>query len=483
MTDVEIPDSPEGGVFPESNSMPLAESNNLVIDTNAHLTVPAGKWLDVNHNLTNYGGVNGLRLQANDTEVASLMHHSNNVEATVESYISQDKWHMISAPINNALSNLFADLYLQDFDEPTYAWTYIQPNNYDLAEGRGFMTWSASGSTGNTTIEYAGTLNNGDLTVNGLSYTASQPNDKRGWNMLGNPYPSTTQWNDNWTRINTDPVAYIYDGANYITWNATTQTGTHPNGDIAPGQGFWVKANATGASVIIPQSERKHSIQQFYKNTIENQILMTLKGNGLQDKAMIIFDDKATAGFDNQYDAWKIKGDLRAPQLYSIFGDAGMTVNTLPMQEEMNIPLGVEVGVVGIYTLIFNDFETSTELYLEDLHRAKTFKINPEFEYHFIANSGDEVHRFNLHFGNALAVEDELVSGINIYTLDSKLYIQSTDILDAELEVYNMVGQKVFSSKLFGRDYYRVSVNLSEGVYVVSLRSGKELVSGKLFVK
>jgi hypothetical protein len=153
------------------------------------------------------------------------------------------------------------------------------------------------------------------------------------------------------------------------------------------------------------------------------------------------------------------------------------------MQEDLIIPLGVEVWKSDVYTLSFNEFEVGQEVYLEDLQSSKTFQINPEDEYHFVANSGDKLHRFNLHFGNALNIEENDTNALNIYSLDSKIFIQSTDILKGDLEIYNMVGQKVFSTNLSGKDYYQIPIRLPEGIYVVNLKNSKFIISEKVFIK
>mgnify|MGYP001627774361 CR=1 FL=1 len=82
----------------------------------------------------------------------------------------------------------------------------------------------------------------------GITYTA---NADTGWNLVGNPFLATIDWDDNanWTKTNVESSIYIWDpdanggDGEYLTWNGTT--GTLPNGGlIAPFQGFWVKANA-----------------------------------------------------------------------------------------------------------------------------------------------------------------------------------------------------------------------------------------------
>ncbi|HCI72323.1 MAG TPA: hypothetical protein DHV30_17700, partial [Balneola sp.] len=81
----------------------------------------------------------------------------------------------------------------------------------------------------------------------GITYTAAADT---GWNLIGNPFAATIDWDDNtnWTKTNVENTIYVWDpsanGGNgeYLTWNGTT--GTLGGGLISPFQGFWVKANA-----------------------------------------------------------------------------------------------------------------------------------------------------------------------------------------------------------------------------------------------
>jgi len=482
-TNTYIPAAPDGGNFPESNSVASAVCNDLSIENGAHIIVPANMKLTVNGTLSNLSGDSGLVLKADTSGTASLLNNTQDVQATVESYLSQDKWHMVSAPVSDALSEVFVGLYLMYFDETDYTWHYITPLTYDLTEGHGFFAWSSSSATGNATVTYNGTLNNGDISIAGLSYTSSQPADKRGWNMLGNPYPSFINWNGNWTRTNVDATAYIYDGANYLTWNGTT--GTHPNGDIAPGQGFWVKANSTGASVIIPQSERKHGTQQFYKAGDNlNELFITVKGNGLTDKILIKFDDKAGPGFDSEYDAWKFKGDESAPQLYTIIGEGGLTVNVLPLSTTAVIPIGLEVGENTAYQLLFNEFELEgvNSVWLEDLKTGQITEVTGGYVYSFSASVSDAAHRFNLHFGNSLSYDEMINGNVSVYSFDSKIYISSENEIAGTVSVYDLTGKVMFTKKVSGNNLYIIPVNLKTGLYIVRLYGEDYVVSQKVYI-
>ena len=457
--------------------------NDITIANSATTEIAYNGSLTVSGTLTNNGT---LTIKSTSSGSGSLLHNTSNVNATVESYISENKWHMVSAPINNALSGIFLNLYLMRFDETDTSWHYISVTDYDLTEGKGFMAWSASGTTGNATVNYEGVLNDGNINVTGLSYTSSHPEAARGWNMVGNPYPSAINWDSIWTRTNLDATAYIYDGANYLTWNGTT--GTHPNGDIASGQGFWVKANDAGASLTIPQSERKHSTQVFYKDGEQlNLLFLNVEGNGYADKMIVQFNDEATAGFDGEFDAWKFKGDEAAPQLYSVYNENELTVNILPFEgENMIIPVNFEAGTEGFYTITTTDLENfyeSVEVYLEDLKENNMVDLRQVSSYAFYAEPIDGQDRFLLHFSNTAFGTDEntINDDLNIYSYNKDVYVTVPENTRGNIVIYNMMGQEVANAAV-NSVLNKITLERS-AYYIVKVLSNKNMVTKKVFIK
>ncbi|RLD52336.1 MAG: hypothetical protein DRJ05_17515 [Bacteroidetes bacterium] len=409
-----------------------------------------------------------------------------NFQPNVKSYISQDKWHLVSAPINNAQSIVFTGMYLMEFLEPTYIWNYITTTNYNLTAGLGYMVWSPSATTGNATVNYNGPLNIGNIGVTGLSYTSTQPVNDRGWNMVGNPYSSAINWNGNWARTNLDATAYIYNNGNYVTWNGFT--GTHPNGDITSGQGFFVKANATGAALTIPQSERKHSTQIFYKNGGQlNELFLTVGGNGYSDKMIVQFNDDATVQFDGGFDAWKLKGDVAAPQLYSVYANNELTVNTLPFEgENMVIPINFEAGTNGLFTISVDgleNFVVSSEIWFEDKKEDKMIDLIQVSSYGFYSNIDDVKDRFLLHFGNPIGIGNESLSSISIYSYGDMVYIKKPAGFEGQIGIYDILGQKIISRKATGEGLESIKVSTGTAYYLVKVQSGDKLFTEKVLIK
>ncbi len=325
--------------YPETNTGANAEANSIIMEPGTRITVPGSNALTVS---------NDFELEADATGMTSLIDQGtlnlNPSKTSFECYLTEDQWHLVSSPVTNAQSSTYLGVYLKYFTEVDSSWTYITALNHPMGVAEGFSAWAASWITGATTVAYSGSFNTGDQSPTGLTYNVG-PGQGDGWNLVGNPFPSSIEWNSNWTTNDIDASIYVYDGATgqYLSWNRTLGTGTMPNGDIPPTQGFWVKANGSSPAMTFPQSERKHSSQGFFKTGSDNAITLKVMGNGYSDRLLVCFHKAATLDFDSEYDAYKLHGISDAPQIYTVSDGTELSLNTLPVKSEMSIPMGFEV--------------------------------------------------------------------------------------------------------------------------------------------
>lgn len=460
---------------------------DLVINGGASLSVDPGYGLTMNGDIANYAGTTGLVLKADATGMGQLIHSTAGVEATVEEYLSSQQWHYVSSPITNATIETYFNIYLMTFNEPTGSWTYlVNPVTTPMNTGQGYAAWASNALTGNTTVNYEGSLNTGDITYSSLDYTPISNNT--GYNLVGNPFPSSLEWNSNWTTNNVDATAYFWDGSQNVNWNANTGMGTASSGMIPPTQGFVVMANASGASFTFPQSERKIGTQSFYKDAsaISQSVSLKVDGNGYSDKIIIGFADDATDLFDHNYDAYDLKGIQEAPQLYTI-GDVEYSVNILNSQsDDIVIPVGLDVGAEGIYSLRVSDIEgfDGNSIIIEDLKENTFTELGVDDVYNFTIDPNDNSHRFNVHFkAGSAGVDDNIVSGVSIYSFENTVYINKPADFTGVVTVFNMMGQEILNSKASAGTMIDFKVTDGTGYYVVKLQSGNSLVTKKVFIK
>ena len=162
-------------------------SRNLTIKSGALLTVPAGKTLTVNGTLTNEAGTSGLVLKSDAAGASSLLHQTDDVSATVESYFADlNEYYLVSSPISNATANVFFGDYLAYWDEVNGVWMNIYDEETALTVGGGYSLKKVNDHT----ATYEGLLNNGDIEITGLNWTDQSATYGDGWNLIGNPFPS-----------------------------------------------------------------------------------------------------------------------------------------------------------------------------------------------------------------------------------------------------------------------------------------------------
>ena len=494
-TDVIIPSTPIGGNFPETNSLDGAECNNLTIETGAHVHVPADNSLTVGTTLTNQAGVDGLLLMADADGMASLLHNTPNVAATVEEYLTSEVWHYVSSPISNAQINVYFDIYFYSFNEFNNTWNNVwDPITAPMNVAQGYKVWASDLYTGPTAVSYAGTLNNGDYTLDPLSFTSGSPSV--GWNLIGNPFASPIQVNDNWTYSDVSWVC-VYnsvtgeDECYNITDGTYDPPGGFTDGIISSTQGFFIKATSATASITIPQSERLHSSQPFYKDAaveINENIRLQVEGNNGTDEVLVQFHADASEGYDGRYDLDKFFKYENKPQIFAYAQEKEYAVKVLPeLTDGRIVPLGIEADEPGIFTLRIYEYEgidADLNLYLEDLADNSITQLTEDSEHSFAADPGDNAHRFNLHFKSGAAdMDGESGADIRIYAHDNVVYIQQPDGFNGPVHIYNMMGQEVLSGTGTGQGLLNLTVDSRSGFYVVKMQHAGEVITRKVYIK
>jgi hypothetical protein len=472
--------------YPETNSGSDAQAKSLKLEPATRLTIPSGKALTI---------VNNFELQSDASGVASLIDKGtlnyNPLKSSYQSFISKDQWHLVASPVANAKSGIYKNLYLKYFTEPDSSWHYIISLTHNLLAGEGFATWAATALTGDTTVTYKGQFNTGDKIPPALSYNVG-PGMGDGWNLIGNPYPSAIEWNNNWNTNNLDASIYVYDGTlgQYLNWNKNLNSGTMPNGDIPPGQGFWVKANGSSPSVTIPDSERKHTSTPFYKVGVPEMLGINAYGNNMEDKMLIHFVKTATEGFDSEFDAYKLMGVYEAPQAYMEIPNAKLALNALPIVPEYKIPIGFEVGEEGIYNLTLNYTQSITGfkiVYLEDKRDNIAIDLLKESKYSFNAAPSDSPKRFNLHLVRKSPDISNLKVGDGdepyIYSFGNEVFVALPENLSGEIQVYDLMGRIIARKAGQSSTLNILGLQVKSGIYVVKVIGNQTAYSEKVFIQ
>lgn len=481
----------------DPNPYPVITGEGICRD--ADIALGASLTIQTTGTLTALGDINNdgeLFIKSSAAGTGSLIHSTPGVNAKVERYLTPSLWHYTSIPVSNAMSNVFLDIFLRTFDEPTYTWNpWIVPTNIPLEVMLGYAAW-VSGTTP-VTVNYSGLLNTGSQSI---SVTRNNSLDNPGWNLVGNPYPSALDWDavSGWDKSSVDNTIYFYRGnsgqSNYKYYigagGGTPSVGVNEGTNEIPAmQGFFVQASGDG-TLSVNNYARIHSSQEFWKKTENNDIpLIRLKAelNDLTDETVVRFFSGASLNFDNDKDAYKLFGNGH-PEIFSITPDqTELAVNTLPdYNDETTIPVGFIAASEGLHTISlteFIEFESNTALYLQDIKTGIVWKLSEEPVYSFFSSPDDEYNRFMLHFSNPLGTDEMSASSIAVYSHGKTVYLHMSEKSDADIMIHDLVGREILRKNLSGQEMAKIELSVETGYYLVNMRAGNQVITQKVLIR
>jgi len=490
----------------------LLATNNLTVASGSKLTIDPAKAVTVSGTLTNNTGTEGLIIKSDAAGTASLIHHTDNVPATVERYISGDAeaWHFLSSPVAaQSISGIWTpsgsygngtgyDLYL--WNEPNNCWIYkldaTSTINWNTVHsdtafvvGRGYL-YSVQAT--NPTKEFVGTINNGTISY-GLTFSSTDANLK-GFNLVGNPYPSSIDWQATlgWTRSNLVSSGNGYDmwiwnptANNYGVFNSATGSGTNfVTGNIAPMQGYFVRAAGAG-NLSLDNTVRIHDSAGSWRKAEINPDMLSLFVQSATDNS---FDEsRLLFGYaSNQSGTIKLFSHVvTAPSLFIASGGEYYSVRYLTdTVDNPMVPVMFKPGQDGDYTLRCNfDFNKFETVMLEDrqTHSIQNMKI--EQAYSFKALKTDDADRFILYFGPVINNSDKEFPA-TIYSDGIRLIVDLTLISkETDIFVYDLMGQILLQQKLQGEIKHYLNFNAKVQILIVYLKNSNGSLCQKLLWK
>jgi hypothetical protein len=451
------------------------ECNNLTINSGKTFNLSVNNGVTVNGDFVNNGTFNILSSAAGIGSLITLGDVTNSGTFNMERYASEDAWHYLSSPLLGNTSNVFSGSYMQIWDEVTANWIEITETNEPLVKGSGYSIWSYSK---NNMYTFSGTPYTGNQIIT-MTKTANG-NQYSGANLLGNPFPSSIDWNL------LDGVGYgavyTYDGANeqYLSWNGSSGAGSRY---IAPGQGFFIGAEYTG-TFNLGDADRVHLGTNIFvkeEKIINNGVVLTASNEVISDEVWIGFVSDATPQFERKYDAYKFfssRADL--PNIYTINEHTDFSIDKRP--ETNTIQLGFACQTNGIYQISIQQFDGLASIEIEDTKTQKMHDLKSG-AYHFDWQVGDIEERFILHL-SATATEEIETDDINIYTINNQVYLNN--IADSDfrsIKLYNINGQLVYESELSNKNLQMFATNAKKGVYLIQLIGKNQQQTEKIIIK
>ncbi len=496
-----------------TGTLVLQSASQLSILNEGNLTVNGDLWLKSSiagtATLTN----EGTMLVTGTSKVEQVLTARTNAG-------SGDQWWYFASPVSDATSacvlHANAGNRMGCYNEITASYPQITSTSELLQSGRGYL---AEIGTSNL-YTFSGTLHNGEVGPLTLSrtYTAGA---SRGFNLVGNPYPSFIDWNaitaygtaqqrtdirpTIWIRTRTAAGAMVFD-----TFDGEVGTSLGVRGPatqyIAPMQAFWVKVNTDGDSPQIgfTNSLRSHStamsgaprlrtaanenalnvadhvfnlvnaenLPQKSAGYSDRQLLrLELTSDDYRDETIIATHPEANEAYDF-YDSDKLNSGNA--ELYSLVEGRELVINKLNrVHTGTYLQLGIRPRAAGTFRIKATEFINldTLSILLTDRLLNTEHPLHSGESYSFSVDGAPVNDRFSISFRSPRilsATEDATSGNFNVTVERDKCITVHTSNPSGTIRVYDEAGKLVFSHPVSGSST-RIARALSNGSYIVTV--------------
>ena len=379
-------------------------------------------------------------------------------------------------------------------------WTaFANGNTEALTNGKGFrilvrgdrtisLDGTGSVTPTNTTLSVTGTYPGASVSI---ATTKTNSNTNSGFNLVGNPYPATIDWNTvtKGADISATYTTYNPNTGAFVAWNGTTGDASRY---IASSQAFFVQQTGTTGGITIAEANKAtNAAGNYFRNKLTDHLkLSMIYDSANYDAAFIHFRVDAQNDFDN-YDGLKFQN--AGVNIASVGTDGKRyNINSLAsLSQTTEIPISILGSVLANYELKFEDVQSfkNHELYLIDTYLNKMLLLSEGFSYP-IALSSDSASvkdgRLKIVFvqkttginpneknANAFLLYPNPASDAIHLLLDAKI----TNIENVAFEICNQLGAIIQFGNLDFTNAKDQSINietLAQGIYFIKLQSNAQ---------
>ncbi len=473
----------------------LAANGNL--QTNGHLTLlstaTATALIDGSGTGQITGNVNIQRYLANGNGYKYFSTpFSNGTVGQFSSYV-------------NLNPDVFPNFYFYKEDNEATGWESYINTEGSLVPGKGYAV-NFGTNTAAKTLTFTGTVNNG--TIGPITLYNSRKEFTKGFNLVGNPYPSPIDWNkQGWEKTNIDNAIYFFDAAGedqylgaYSSYINGVSTG-NANNIIPAFQGFFVHVTdgtgtTSGSLTFTNQIRVTDQNPVFHKNTTvgeESYIKLKASINGQQaDVLAIYFTDFATSSFDLTCDALKITNTSAiVPDIYAFSEDRReLSINALPypFRKSEIVDLGFTSRQGGNASIKLSEsvnFPTGYTVYLKDNYTGFIQDLNIIEEYKFDIDVESLTDRFSLIISSETLSQDVFSSSsFNVYAKEGGIFL-NLDLAyeQVRVSISDLSGRVINNTTVYGKGEHIIGRLNASGVFIVSVFTDMGNISKKVYLK
>lgn len=435
---------------------------------------------------------------------------------TMQRYLpSSFGYKYFSSPFTNAtvgqyaqeinLSASFATIYYYNENVASTGWKAYTATTGALVPGKGYAL-NFGTSTSAITASVTGIVNNGTIGPFTL-YNNNQPYTK-GFNLVGNPYPSPIDWNaSGWTKTNIDNALYFFDAGTTDQYQGTYSTyinGVSSNGvanNIIPSQqGFFVHVKdgsypVTG-TLTFTNAVRANTLNPyFHKNTLaEDQSLIRLSANSevnaVPDYMVVYFNDMASGEFNSDMDALKLRNtEVTVPDLFVLSEDGReLSIKSIAQPGDTYvINLGFASKINGSVTIKAKDLlniPSGFNVYLKDSYNGYIQDLSESPDYSFTSNSQTVTDRFKLILSRETLNNTGLdQNNYKVFARNGEIVVTINSNSETMVQLSDLTGRILMRRELPGEGEWTIGqVPAGQKVYLVTLFTGNGVVSKKVYV-
>lgn len=522
---------------------------SLTVNSGVTLTVSANNYLQTENSIT-IDGILLIEHQGSlvqiDEDAVVLNNGTINVNVTTPNLASRD-FMIMGSPMNNeSVTNVWNSAFLvldhhtgnfvpnaavaaafplaENFADDNY--NNWQGYTLGITPGEGYIVrpqagYGQPGGIFNFTYDQ-GTLNNGNINFNVLYNTPGPlPADNKNAspNILANPYPSTI-WANDFINANAmvdevyfwehnTPPSPTMPGAGAMNFSmedismynlsggtAAASGGSQPNGYIATGQGFAIKANAAGTATFtntMRRTDNNNTLRATDESADRIWLEIATSQYQMQSSTLIAFSENGTPEVDKGYDSRRMATVVSLySQLEDGTGEFGIQTRE-PFNRGMKIPLGfsslIEEKVT--YEISITNFDgininRAGILLLDTYENTITnLKSGP---YVFESDNGTFADRFFLVFQRAslrLSLDKTVLNDISLYPnpTKGKVTIISPNTLIENINVYDLQGREVILNRETGTSIKLDISHLQSSVYFVKINTENGSITKRIVKK
>ena len=471
---------------------------SLTINAGASATLPTGNSITT---------VDGTVLNAGASLIAegtSTVTGDVTYNRTID-YVATDNlkgWYLMASPVAHnsfsvdtftaandiATSDSNSNVAIATYGTSSDNWSYFLAGaTRNFLPGKGYSIKKAT-TTG--TVSFTGTLHTEDT---GVDIALSSGGNR--YNLLGNPYTSyinSGTFLANAALSETQTI-WVYDQTLSTNGSYVVKT-LAENFILAPGQGFFVKANAAGGSVNFAETNQIHTSDTFQRTSI-TEVKIQLSVNDAIQYAKLYYLNTTTTGFDVGYEGEVFGGTTDEFSIYTqlLTDNVGKKyqVQSLPNSEyeTMIVPLGVKAAVNKeiIISAEALNLPAGVNVFLED-KQTDTFtrldEANSNYKITLIEDL-DGIGRFYLHTTSSdLSTNNVKQDHISIYkTNNFTLRIVGLSKGTANIKLYNILGKEMMRAAFTSQAVKEIYLpKLAAGIYIVQLKTAAGTSNKKIIL-